>query len=293
MVTGEFTTAIRAIVKDDQGAIPVSNFELHFIKILKEQVLKRVFTLAYTDRPSIIAKLKIPKNWQPIPLHPGVSTLNTSHNAIGFIPESVDTVSSDTGLRLPFDPNPSPFLDALKKDNPSHSPFLTNPVSSLMSPVASLTEGHRPASSRSNTGQTSEMSGNLIHKPSGGDIQRKTTSDFIRAKFPTYKPVNTTQPRSSNNTVLDKQNTAQDISQKNMDTLGPRDTDTTQSWPRQSVGLPANRPTWDKLSHDDRSTIDTFFTQPTQSTFANLQRIAQTALRVSSTSAASKESHLH
>ena len=50
MTTVEFIIAIQAIVKDHQNVILINNFELRFIKILKNQIFERFFTLSRNAR---------------------------------------------------------------------------------------------------------------------------------------------------------------------------------------------------------------------------------------------------
>ena len=50
MAIVEFIIAIQAVVKDHQNVISISNFELRFIKILKNQIFERLFTLSRNAR---------------------------------------------------------------------------------------------------------------------------------------------------------------------------------------------------------------------------------------------------
>ena len=46
----EFVIAIQTIVKNNQNVISINNFELRFIKILKNQIFERFFTLSRNAR---------------------------------------------------------------------------------------------------------------------------------------------------------------------------------------------------------------------------------------------------
>ena len=50
MIIIEFIIAIQAVVKNHQKVILISNFELRFIKILKNQIFERLFTLSRNAR---------------------------------------------------------------------------------------------------------------------------------------------------------------------------------------------------------------------------------------------------
>lgn len=54
IATGQLVTAIQAVISDNQGAIPVSNFGLGPAKIRKGQILGRVSTLSHNAKPTTI-----------------------------------------------------------------------------------------------------------------------------------------------------------------------------------------------------------------------------------------------
>ena len=54
IATGQFLTGIQAVIGDDQGAIPMSNFGVTQAKILKGQIIGRVSTLSRNATPTTI-----------------------------------------------------------------------------------------------------------------------------------------------------------------------------------------------------------------------------------------------